>query len=125
MLDLITQMAATPDAQADPYIWAAAFAGHMAVGLVLTAAVAWPLSGAREWIDGTGWLAWALTTAAYGLVWEGVVQQLGAGIADAAVDTLAVALGGLIGVAAWERRGGLIGAAVVVALGALWKGVRR
>lgn len=126
MLALIEAMAGSPEAQADPYIWAAAFAGHMAVGLCLTAAVAWPLSAfAREWVDGIGWLALALVVAAYAVTWEAVIQRLGAGVADALIDTAAVGLGGLIGVAAWERRGGLIGGAIVAALAMLARGVRR
>jgi hypothetical protein len=126
MLDLIADMLASPEAQVDPYIWAAAFTGHMAVGLGLTAAVAWPLSGfARDWVDGVGWLALMLVVVAYALVWEALLQRLGAGVMDAAVDTAAVFLGGLIGVAAWERRGPVIGAALIAALAFLARGVRR
>lgn len=126
MIDFIASMASSPEAQADPYIWAAAFTGHMAVGLGLTAAVAWPLSGfARDWVDGVGALALLLVVLAYALVWEGLIQRFGAGLADAAIDTMAVALGGLIGVAAWERRGPVIGAALIAALAMLARGVRR
>jgi hypothetical protein len=126
MLDLIASMLASPEAQADPYIWAAAFTGHMAVGLGLTAAVAWPLSGfARDWVDGVGALALLLVVVAYAVIWEALLQRLGAGVMDAAIDTAAVFLGGLIGVAAWERRGPVIGAALIAALAFLARGVRR
>jgi hypothetical protein len=126
MLDLIASMLASPEAQADPYIWAAAFTGHMAVGLGLTAAVAWPLSGfARDWVDGIGWLALLLVVVAYAVIWEALLQRLGAGVMDAAIDTAAVFLGGLIAVAAWERRGPVIGAALIAALAFLARGVRR
>jgi len=46
-------------------------------------------------------------------------------VMDAAIDTAAVFLGGLIGVAAWERRGPVIGAGIVAAVVALARGVRR
>jgi len=127
MLDLIASMLASPEAQADPYIWAAAFTGHMAVGLGLTAAVAWPLSGfARDWVDGVGWLALLLVVVAYAVIWEAAqIAFFGGTLADAAKDTAAVFLGGLIGVAAWERRGPVIGAALIAALAFLARGVRR
>jgi hypothetical protein len=113
----------TPTDHAGAYEWASVFLAHTAIGLALVAAVAAVLEAyAGEWIDDVGWLAWALVALAYGILWEGCVQMLGAGMMDAAVDTFAVAVGGAVGVLAWQRRGvamtAVIGlAAIVVALG--------
>jgi hypothetical protein len=113
----------TPTDHATAYEWAAVFLAHAALGLALVSAMAATLEAyAGEWIDDLGWLAWSLVMLAYGGVWEGWAQMLGAGLMDAAVDTFAVAVGGALGVLAWHRRAvamtAVIGlAAIVVAMG--------
>ena len=94
----------TPEAQVGAYEWAAVLLAHGFIGLALVAALAWA--------TGRMWAAfWAVSVGYLGL-WEGAVQDFGAGMADALVDTFAVAAGGLAGISAWARRG----AGVVVSL---------
>lgn len=113
---------ATPTDHAGAYEWLVVLMAHGGVGLLLTAFLAWALDWmAGDWVDGGG-LAWVASVILYGLGWEGAVQRFGAGLGDAAVDTFAVAAGGLIGWLAWDRRGFLLGAvfaifAVVAAIG--------
>ena len=125
MFDLFREMAATPEAQADAYTWAAAFLGHVVIGLVLTGAVAAGVERAADWIDGHRVLAWLVVTVGYAVIWEGAVQHLGAGFVDALVDTVAVGIGGVIGIAAWARRGKVVAAAVMIGAGIVALGVRR
>ena len=114
----------TPTDHAGAYEWASVFLAHSALGLALVAAVAAVLEAlAGEWIDDLGGLSWVLVLLAYGGVWEGWAQALGAGLMDAAVDTFAVGVGGALGVLAWQRRAKLMAAvigaaALVLAIGA-------
>ena len=108
----------TPTNHADAYEWASVLLAHFTVGLVLTAIIA----AVTEW---RAWVALACVIAAYGLLWEGAVQHLGAGVADAFVDTFAVAIGGLVGLSAWLRRGVMLAAGVAALAGVLWAGVRK
>ena len=124
MMDFFAELL-TPTDHAGAYEWAVVFMAHMLVGMGCTALVSafvdW-LAG--EWIDGAGEAAVPLVTVVYLVVWEGLFQRYGDGLADAFTDTLAVALGGLLGLFLWRRAGGK--AAVVTALAALavWCGVR-
>jgi ABC-type uncharacterized transport system permease subunit len=115
-----------PTAHADAYVWAAVLLAHASIGLALTALVAAVIKAlADDMIDGEGPLAWALVVIAYAVIWEGAVQALGAGVMDALVDTAAVALGGLLGLTAWLRKGGAM-AVALAALGVMmFLGVRR
>lgn len=106
-----------PGSSADPAIWAAEWGGHMAVGLVLCAALGMLARDAR-----TGA---ALAVLGYGALWEGAVQAFGAGVGDALVDTFAVACGAVIGAAAWHRNGAVIAGAIVAGSIALAAGIRR
>ena len=115
----------TPTDHQEWHYWASVFLAHVALGMVLVAALAAFLEAiAGEWIDDLGALSWAIVVSVYGVFWEGVIQNLGAGWADAAVDTFAVASGGAFGVFLWLRLP--TRAAVVAALvdAALWLGVR-
>ena len=111
----------TPTDHAGAYEWAAVYLAHMALGVALVAVIAAALS-LFLWRQG----AWAVlaTSAAYGALWEGAVQRLGAGLADAAVDWSAVTLGAIVAHAAWYHAGGAIAAALMAAGAILWRGVR-
>ena len=120
MMDLLT-----PTNHAGAYEWAAVLFAHATVGLGLVAIVAalldWQLA---PWVEGLGGLALVIVVVLYFLGWEGSIQQFGAGLADATVDTFAVFIGGLLGVSAWGRRGVTVAAALAALLGVLWAGVR-
>ena len=114
-----------PTDHADPYVWLVVLLAHAALGLALTGAVAALLDRiGRGWIEFTALDAWILTSAAYGLLWEVFVQRIGAGWADAAVDTLAVSLGGAVGALAWRRRGPALAGAMLALAAIGWRGVR-
>jgi len=117
MMDLLT-----PTNHAGAYEWAAVLFAHVTVGLGLVAIVAALL----DWLeaDSPGIVALHVVTVAYALVWEGIIQGYGAGFADAAVDTFAVFIGGLLGVSAWGRRGIAVAASLLALAGVLWAGVR-
>lgn len=102
-----------PMSEEDPAYWAAAFAGHVAVGSGLAAIAVWA--------DLPAWTAPFL----YLLVWEGIVQRLGAGGKDALVDTWAVALGAGMIWAAWEHVAPAIAGCIVLSGLSVWLGVRR
>ncbi len=90
-----------PMDEADPAYWAAVFAGHAFVGLVL-AAVASVTVGRRF---GNPPVAGAETAIfGYFLLWECAWQRLGAGLGDALTDTTAVGLGAIIAAAVVLRR---------------------
>lgn len=115
----------TPTDHAGAYEWASVFLAHMALGLGLVALVSAALDwAAGDWMDGVGEVAAVIVAVVYLVAWEGFVQRYGAGLMDAATDTLAVASGGLLGLLLWRRAG--IKAAGVIALSglALWLGVR-
>lgn len=77
-----------PLSESDPEAWAVRFLAHVAFGLLAWHALIWivPPIVAVAWV-----------VAAYLAIWEGVVQRFGAGLWDAALDTMAVALGALVG----------------------------
>lgn len=89
----------TPTDHAGAYEWAAVYLAHMALGVALVAVIAAALSLVM-WRQG----AWAavIVSVAYGALWEGAVQRLGAGLLDAAVDWSAVTLGAAVGYVAWS-----------------------
>ena len=111
-----------PMSEADPAYWAAVFAGHCFVGLVLTALAAVTVG---RWF-GSPVIAGAETAVlGYAVLWEGLWQGLGAGVGDAAVDTLAVACGAAVAVCAERRWWPGVAVAMVVSLGSLWAGIAR
>lgn len=97
--------------------WAAEFGGHMAVGLVLCAVAALVVPSL--------WRAALVAAVAYGALWEGLWQRLGAGLPDAALDTFAVACGAIIGAAAWRHKGPVIAGTIAAATAVLVAGIRR
>jgi hypothetical protein len=108
------------------YEWASVYLAHAFIGLFLVALVAAVLDWwAGDWIDGIGVVALVMVTALYGLVWETGVQGLAAGVPDAALDTAAVALGGLAGASAWARNGMTLAGALVASAGLLVAGIAR
>jgi hypothetical protein len=118
-------MAATPDAQADPYVWAAALLGHFVIGLVLVAALSAIINRASDWIDEPGAVAWVAVVGVYFIGWEAGLQHFGAGFVDALVDTFAVAVGGAVGLFAWARNGLGVTGSILALLAVLWRGVKR
>lgn len=121
-----------PMSEADPAVWAAVFAGHMAVGvglaIILGGLVAVIDRGTTDegpFIDSPAGLGAGIGTLGYFTLWEALWQAFGAGVADALTDTLAVALGALIAAALWERRLPVGVAALAVGIGAIWRGIRR
>lgn len=116
----------TPTDHAGAYEWASVLLAHAMIGLGLTAAVSAFLRWvADDWIGDVGGAALLLVVFVYGVAWEGLAQKYGAGLMDSAVDTLAVACGGWIGLAAWKRRGWAIAAGVAVMALVSWRGIRR
>ena len=114
----------TPEAQDSAHYWASVLLAHAFIGLFLTAALGAVLDWlAGDWIDGPGWLAWAVVAAVYALGWEVAVQRLGAGWQDAAVDAVAVACGGLAGISAWSRQRVALAASFAVLAGVAAAGV--
>ena len=115
----------TPTAHADGYIWLVVLMAHAGIGLALVAVLAAVLDAlARDWVDGAGGVAWVIVVLCYGIVWEGIVQEYGAGMPDAFVDTFAVAMGGLIGLSAWARRGACLAGALFLFAAVAVAGVR-
>lgn len=110
----------TPEAHAGAYEWAAVLLAHFAVGFALAGFLALILGGRL----GLPVLIAALA-AIYGAGWEGVVQGYGAGLMDAAVDTVAVTCGGVAAWAAWHRRARLIAAALVIVTAVAAIGIRK
>ena len=104
----------------DLYLWSAVLLAHVAIGLALTGIVAAVLDAldSDDWIDGRGGLAAAIVILGYFAVWEGAGQGYGEGLFGSLVDTVAIAAGALIGLAAWARQGWrvAVGAAVVAAM---------
>lgn len=120
-LDLLT-----PEAHAGAYEWAAVLLAHFTVGLVLVAAVAALLN----WLSGDDLgpmhgPALVIVVLVYFFFWEGLGQRYAAGLPDAAIDTFAVAMGGLVGISAWLRKGGAVLAAIIataiVAVAGIWR----
>lgn len=104
------------EAQADPHYWASVLLAHALIGAVLVAGLAWALA---RW--SAGLLPWPsalqIVSLGYAVTWEGLAQRLGAGLLDAAVDSAAVTLGGLLAWGLWAHRLRLIrGGAGVLAL---------
>lgn len=115
MIELLRQMFAAPEAQADPYTWAAALLGHWAIGAAL---VVLALAAARPATAATA------VSVAYGLLWEGG-QLLLAGAApwDSALDWTAVTLGAITAAATWQHRRRLSAAAIAAVVVILTAGV--
>ena len=118
-----------PGSAANATIWVTEAAGHGALGLVLTA-----LAGAVLWV--MRWLGWRpfglpsvaaaqIAVVGYGLGWDVIAQRLGAGVADALVDTAFVAGGAVIAWAAYERRWPVVLAAILAMGAGMVRGVRR
>ena len=121
MLDLLT-----PTDHAGAYEWASVLLAHFAIGLALVAVLSAVLDAiAGEWIGGTGRVSLLIVAAVYLIAWEGLAQGYGAGLSDALVDTLAVAMGGLAGLSAWMRRGALVALSLAVTAGVAVAGVWR
>lgn len=119
MTDLLT-----PDAQGDAHYWASVLLAHALIGAVLVAVLAWALA---RWVASL--LPWPsalqIVSGGYVVGWEGAAQRLGAGWLDAAVDSAAVTLGGLLAWGLWAHRlrlirGGAGVLAVILAVG-VWR----
>ena len=113
-----------PVDHADAYTWAAVALAHLAIGLVLTGALAAILSRLAPGASGAGRGALGLVTAGYFWGWEGGVQGFGAGPADALLDTAMIATGGALGLLAWRRKGTALAAVILAAGLALAQGIR-
>ena len=120
----------TPEAHAGAYEWASVLLAHFALGGYATACLAYvfhwiiPPSHRPNGQFALGTLLVVLATL-YGVGWEGLVQGYGAGLIDAAVDTIAVICGGVAAWAAWHRRARLISAALVIVTAVAALGIRK
>jgi hypothetical protein len=112
-----------PEAQPDAYVWLVVLLAHAFLGLTLTALVAPALARWTAMLPLPS--AVQIVSLVYAVGWEGLVQQLGAGLLDAAVDTLAVVCGALIAWGAWSHLGRKIAAALLVLLAVGGAGVWR
>ena len=120
----------TPDAFLhDWYGWLTNQMAHALLGLAVTALLAWVLgafmSRAFEMPVTMHGPALVIVAVGYFFGWEGVWQRYGAGMGDALADTAFMALGGLLGVSAWARKGGRVALAMAVAVVMLGAGVWR
>lgn len=120
----------TPDAFiSDWYGWLTNQMAHALLGLAVTALLAWALgalmSRAFEMDVAMHGPALVIVAVGYFFGWEGVWQRYGAGMGDALADTAFMALGGLLGVSAWARKGGRVALAMAVAVAMLGAGVWR
>ena len=122
MLDLLT-----PTDHAGAYEWASVLLAHFAIGLALVAVLSAVLLVLRWLVGkiGAGKAALLIVVVVYAVIWEGLAQAYGAGLPDALVDTLAVAMGGLAGLSAWMRRGALVALSLAVTAGVAVAGVWR
>ena len=122
MLDLLT-----PTDHAGAYEWASVLLAHFAIGLALVAVLSAVLLVLRWLVGkiGAGKAALLIVVVVYAVIWEGLAQGYGAGLSDALVDTLAVAMGGLAGLSAWMRRGALVALSLAVTAGVAVAGVWR
>lgn len=77
-----------PLSENDPEAWVLRLLSHFAIGLLAWHSLVWVTPPV---------ITAALVVAAYLAIWEGAVQRFGAGLWDAALDTVAVALGALVG----------------------------
>lgn len=127
MIALIQAMFATPEAQADPYVWAAALMGHWAIGAGLAAwfTVIWPRGV---------WSAVEVLSMAYLVGWEGGQLIAAAGpqgglswalVWDGVLDWTAVTLGAITAAALWQHRRRIIAVAVAATVFILTAGVGR
>ena len=128
MIALIHAMFGAPEAQGDPYVWAAALMGHWAIGAGLTALIM------AIWMRGA-WASAAWTSIAYLVGWEGG-QLFGAAwdlsvavttllLWDSILDWTAVTLGAITAAALWQHRSRIIAAAVAATVFILTAGVGR
>lgn len=118
MIDLIREMFAAPEAQADAYTWAAVLVAHAMIGaaLVVVLTAIRPRPGACA----------ALVCGAYGLGWEGGQLWLaGGGLADGVTDWAAVSLGAVLSAATWHHQRRVAAAAVGACALILAAGLRR
>lgn len=113
----------TPTDHATAYDWAAVLLAHGFIGAVLAGLAAWAFAALTDmlpWPSGV-----QLVVIGYGAGWEGAVQRLGAGLADAAVDTLAVAVGAVAAWGLWSQRrrmaAGAVAVLVVVGAAGIWR----
>lgn len=96
-------MLRTPDAQDDPYQWAATLLAHAFIGVALAAVMPW-------WLALAGYAAWETVQ------W----RRYGAGLADCLLDWAAVAFGVTIAVAlqqGHESLGALLALGLVLTVG--------
>lgn len=105
-----------PLSERDPEAWAVRFLAHVTVGLL-----AWH---SCIWTVGPFHAAWAVPLA-YLLVWEVLVQRVGAGWWDAVADTLAVALGAGLGLETMHPNPAAFAALLVAVVGAASYGAWR
>ena len=117
----------TPTDHAGAYEWASVLLAHFAIGLALVAVLSAVLLVLRWLVGkiGAGKAALLIVVVVYAVIWEGLAQAYGAGLPDALVDTLAVAMGGLAGLSAWMRRGALVALSLAVTAGVAVAGVWR
>jgi VanZ family protein len=109
----------TPSAPGDVYAWSAAFAGHVAVGVFLVAALALAL---RPWFGSPRVAALQALAIGYAALWEAPQLAFGGTWRDGLTDWLAVMLGAVVAVAAWSGRGPAVAGAMLAAVALWWAG---
>lgn len=118
MLDLLT-----PTNHAVAYEWASVFLAHVVIGLAVTAILAAILDTIDRMALNVGDTSAGLVTGLYLVVWEMGLQRVGAGWADALVDTFAVCIGALSGLFLWRRAGVKLAITLAAGIAVLWHGV--
>lgn len=104
------------DQGGNAHYWASVALAHAMLGLCMAAMAG--AVGARQWA------AVGAVAAVYG-VWEGWHWYLSGDWQDSLVDWAAVMSGAVAGLAAWERRRGLLGVTLAGLLAGLAVGIRR
>ena len=107
----------SPESHQDAYQWASTLLAHATVGLFFTSICGMMARSV--------WVAAAAVSIIYAVAWEGWWQGLGAGFADAVIDTFAVSCGAIVAAASWGRKGGAVAAALAGLFIAMWRGIRR
>jgi hypothetical protein len=106
-----------PTSELDPAYWAAVAAGHVFVGLVLSALL--------SWITGRHVLSAVAVSVGYLLFWEWFWQGLGAGLEDAVVDSLFVSGGAILALYAYQRAWPKVALVMSASLAGILKGISK
>lgn len=104
----------TPTDHADAYTWAAVLLAHSLLGAVAWGFFGWLLSKSEDLTMSWREASFYAVSIAYFFGWEIGVQRVGAGWADAIIDTIAFSYGALMAWGLWAHRAKLVGLSVAV-----------